>query len=206
MTVIRILAVDDHPVLRDGIAALIAPQGDMALVGEASNGAEAVAAFRSLRPDVTLMDLQMPVMDGLTAIAEIRAEARNARIIVLTTYEGDVQAVRALKAGASAYLLKTSLRKELLEAIRTVHAGRRYVPAEIAQEIALHAGDEMLSAREMEILQLVADGCANKTIAWKLSISEDTVKAHLKNVFAKLDVRDRTQAVTAALRRGIVGL
>ena len=206
MTRIRILAVDDHPVLRDGIAALIAPQDDMELVGEASNGVEAVAAFRNFRPDVTLMDLQMPVMDGLSAIAEIRAEARNARVIVLTTYEGDVQAVRALKAGASAYLLKTSLRKELLEAIRAVHAGRRYVPAEIAQEIALHAGDEMLSARELEILQLVADGCANKAIAWKLSISEDTVKAHLKNVFAKLDVRDRTQAVTAALRRGIVGL
>lgn len=206
MSTIRILAVDDHPVLRDGISAILAPQSDMELVGEASDGAEAVAAFRSLRPDVTLMDLQMPVMDGLSAIAEIRAEARNARIIVLTTYEGDVQAVRALKAGASAYLLKTSLRKELLEAIRTVHAGRRYVPAEIAQEIAMHAGDETLSPRELEILQLVADGHANKGIAWKLSISEDTVKAHLKNVFAKLDVRDRTQAVTAALRRGIVGL
>ncbi|MCX8477443.1 MAG: response regulator transcription factor [Sphingomonas sp.] len=203
---IRILAVDDHPVLRDGIAAILAPQEDMELVGEASDGAEAVAAFRNLRPDVALMDIQMPVMDGLAAITAIRGEFRNARIIVLTTYEGDVQAVRALKAGAAAYLLKTSLRKELLDAIRAVHAGRRYVPAEIAQEIALHAGDDPLSARELAILQLVAQGRANKAIAWELSISEDTVKAHLKSVFAKLDVHDRTHAVTTALRRGIVAL
>lgn len=203
---IRILAVDDHAVLRDGIAALVAPEPDMEMVGEASNGAEAVEAFRNLRPDVTLMDLQMPVMAGIDAINEIRAEAPAARIIVLTTYEGDVQAVRALKAGASAYLLKSSLRKELLDTIRLVHSGRRYVPAEIAQDIAIHAAQEPLSAREISVLQLVAEGKANKVIAWELSLSEDTVKAHLRSIFSKLDVNDRTQAVTLALRRGIISL
>lgn len=203
---IRILTVDDHAVLRDGIAALVAPEPDMEMVGEAANGAEAVEAFRRLRPDVTLMDLQMPVIGGIDAINEIRAEAPGARIIVLTTYEGDAQAVRALKAGASAYLLKSSLRKELLDTIRLVHSGRRYVPAEIAQDIAIHAAQEPLSAREISILKLVAEGKANKVIAWELSLSEDTVKAHLRSIFSKLDVNDRTQAVTLALRRGIISL
>lgn len=203
---IRILAVDDHAVLRDGIKALVAPEPDMEMVGEAENGVEAVDAFRRLRPDVVLMDLQMPVMGGIESIKEILAETPGARIIVLTTYEGDVQAMRALKVGARAFLLKSSLRKELLDAIRLVHAGRRYVPAEIAQEIAIHAAEEPLSAREIAILELVASGKANKTIATNLSLSEDTVKAHLRNIFSKLDVNDRTQAVTVAIRRGIISL
>jgi DNA-binding NarL/FixJ family response regulator len=203
---IRLLTVDDHPALRDGIAAIVELQTDMVLAGEASNGLEAVQAFRNLRPDVTLMDLQMPGMNGLEAIKAIRAESPGARIIVLTTYDGDVQAVRALRAGASGYLLKTSLRKELLEAIRTIHAGRRHVPADVAQQIAIHAADDTLSDREIEILQWVAAGNANKEIAWRLSISEDTVKAHMKSIFAKLDVGDRTHAVTVAVRRGIIDL
>jgi DNA-binding NarL/FixJ family response regulator len=203
---IRILAVDDHAVLRDGIAALVGPEPDLFMVGEAADGAAAVEAYRALRPDVTLMDLQMPGMNGLEAIAAIRAENPTARIIVLTTYEGDAQAVRALKAGACAYLLKSSLRKELLDAIRLVHAGRRYVPPEIAQEIAIHAAEEPLSARETTILELVAAGKPNKVIAWELSLSEDTVKAHLRSIFSKLDVSDRTHAVTVALRRGIISL
>ena len=203
---IRILTVDDHAVLRDGIAALVAQEPDMLLVGEAANGAEAVEEFRRLRPDVTLMDLQMPGMSGIDAITAICAEAPKARIIVLTTYEGDAQAVRALKAGASAYLLKSSLRKELLDAIRLVHSGRRYVPAEIAQDIAIHAAQEPLTERETTILKMVAEGKANKVIAWELTLSEDTVKAHLRSIFSKLDVSDRTQAVTLALRRGIISL
>ena len=203
---IRILTVDDHPVLRDGIAAIVELQPDMALVGEAANGIEAVEKHRNLRPDVTLMDLQMPGMDGLTAIAAIRKESPHARIVVLTTYDGDVQASRALKAGAAAYLLKSSLRKELLDTIRAVHGGRRHVPPGIAQEIAVHAGDDPLSEREMAILRQVALGKANKEIAWQLGISEDTVKAHMKSIFSKLDVADRTHAVTESIRRGIIAL
>lgn len=203
---IRILTVDDHAVLRDGIAALVTPEPDMEMVGEATNGLEAVDAFRRLRPDVVLMDLQMPVMGGIDSIKEILAETPGARIIVLTTYEGDVQAMRALKVGARAFLLKSSLRRELLDAIRLVHVGRRYVPTEIAQEIAIHAAEDPLSEREIEILKLVASGKANKTIASDLSLSEDTVKAHLRNVFSKLDVNDRTHAVTVAIRRGIIVL
>jgi DNA-binding NarL/FixJ family response regulator len=203
---IRILVVDDHAVLRDGIAALVAGEDDIEMVGEAENGAEAIEAFRRLRPDVTLIDLQMPVIPGIDAIAAICAENPKARIIVLTTYEGDAQAVRALKAGASAYLLKSSLRKDLLDAIRLVHGGGRYVPPDIAQEIAIHAAQEPLSEREISILELVASGKANKLIAWELSLSEDTVKAHLRNIFSKLDVNDRTEAVTTALRRGIISL
>jgi len=203
---IRLLAVDDHAVLRDGIAAIVAPEPDMVLVGEATNGIEAVEAFDNLRPDVTLMDLQMPLKGGIDAIQEIRAKAPAARIIVLTTYEGDVQAVRALKAGACGYLLKSSLRKELLHTIRIVHAGRRYVPAEVAQEIAIHAAEDPLTPRELAILECVAAGKANKVIAWELSLSEDTVKAHLRNIYSKLDVNDRVQAVTTALRRGIITL
>jgi DNA-binding NarL/FixJ family response regulator len=203
---IRILAVDDHAVFRDGIAAIIAPEQDMLLVGEATNGDEAVHAFHRLRPDVTLMDLQMPVRGGMQAIAEIRATAPTARIVVLTTYDGDVQAVRALKAGACGYLLKSSLRKELLDTIRIVHAGGRYVPAALAQQIAIHAAEEPLSQRELAILEQVAAGKPNKVIAWELSLSEETVKAHLRSVYSKLDVNDRTQAVTVALRRGIIAL
>jgi DNA-binding NarL/FixJ family response regulator len=203
---IRILTVDDHAVLREGIAAIVAPEPDMVIAGEAENGAEAIEAFRRLRPDVTLMDLQMPVKDGLQAIAELRELNPDARIVVLTTYDGDVQAVRALKAGAHGYLLKSSLRKELLDTIRLVHAGRRYVLPEIAQEIAIHAAEEPLTVREIDILARVAAGKPNKIVAWELSLSEDTVKAHMRSIFSKLDVGDRTQAVTTALRRGIITL
>jgi DNA-binding NarL/FixJ family response regulator len=203
---IRLLVVDDHVMLREGIAAIVQPEADMEVVGEGEHGAEAVELHRKLRPDVTLMDLQMPVMSGLDAIAAIRAESPNARLVVLTTYSGDVQAVRALKAGACGYLLKSSLIDELLTAIRSVHAGRRYVPAEVAQEIAIHAAEEPLSPREIAILEQVATGKANKLVAWELSISEETVKAHLRTIFIKLGVTDRTQAVTTALRRGIITL
>lgn len=190
--------------LRDGIAAIIGGQNDMALVGEAGNGAEAIEQFRNLRPDVTLMDLQMPRMNGVEAIAAIRKEFSHARIVVLTTYAGDAQAMRALKAGAVGYLLKSTLRKDLLDAIRSIHAGRRHIPPDIAQEIAFHAADEALSEREVIVLTLAGQGKANKEIAWQMKISEDTVKAHMRSIFAKLDANDRTQAVTLALRRGII--
>ena len=203
---IRVLCVDDHAVFREGVAALVGPQEDMVIVGECENGKQAVDAFRQLRPDVTLMDLQMPIMGGLEAIGAIREIAPDARVVVLTTYQGDVQAVRALKAGATGYLLKSSLRHELLETIRLVHAGRRFVLPEVAQDIAVHAAEESLSAREIEVLECMAFGGANKTIAHRLSLSEDTVKAHIRSIFSKLDVNDRTQAVTTALRRGIIAL
>lgn len=203
---IRILVVDDHAVLREGVVSMIAQEADMDVVGEAANGAEAVAAFAALKPDICLLDLQMPGMDGHEAIAAIRKATPDAKIIVLTTYKGDAQAMRALKAGASGYLLKSSVRKELIDAIHSVHAGRRYVLAEIAQEMAVHAVQEPLSAREVSIIEMVAAGKANKQIARELSLSEDTVKSHLRSIFAKLDVNDRTQAVTLALRRGIITL
>lgn len=203
---IRILLVDDHPLLREGVSAIVARQTDMNVVGEAGNGAEAVESFRSLSPDVTLMDIQMPVLDGIQALQEIRKEAPAARVIMLTTYAGDVRAVRALKAGAAGYLLKSSLRKELIDVIRIVHAGRRHVPADVAQEIAVHTADEALSERELEILRLVSEGKPNKAIAWLLSVSEETVKAHMKKIFAKLDVADRTHAVIVAVRRGVIAL
>jgi DNA-binding NarL/FixJ family response regulator len=203
---IRVLVADDHAALRDGIAAIVSNEPDITIAGEAANGEEAIAAFRTLRPDIMLLDLQMPVLGGLEVIKAVRAEFSEARIVVLTTYEGDVQALRALKAGASGYLLKTSLRKELLEAIRIVHTGRRYVLAEVAQEIAIHAAEDPLTTREVEILGMVAEGNANKVIARRLSLSEDTVKAHLRAIYSKLDVNDRTQAVTVALRRGIIAL
>ena len=203
---ITILIADDHPMLREGVAAVLQLQPDMQLVGEASTGAEALDLFRRLRPDVTLMDLQMPDMNGIAAIEAIRQEAPNAKIVVLTTYDGDVQAVRALRAGAAGYLLKASLRRELIDAIREVHAGRKRISATTAEKIAIHAADDRLSEREIEILRLVAEGSQNKQIAWKLSISEQTVKAHLKSIFGKLDVADRTHAVTLAVRRGIIDL
>ena len=198
----RILTVDDHAILRDGLTAILSGQPDMHVAGEAEDGIEAVEAFIRLRPDVTLMDLQMPRMGGIDAIAAIRRIDPRARVIVLTTYEGDVQALRALKAGAVGYLLKSSLRRELVDTVRAIHAGRRHVPPEIAQEIALHAAEDPLTDREISVLRHVATGKANKEIARELSVSEDTVKAHLKTIFGKLDVADRTLAVTVALRRG----
>jgi DNA-binding NarL/FixJ family response regulator len=201
---VRILIADDHAVVREGLALVLQSSSEMEVVGEAGDGAQAVRMFRDLRPDITLMDLQMPVMSGVDAIAAIRGEFPKARIIVLTTYAGDAQAMRALKAGATGYLLKNSVRKELLDAIRAVHAGLRYLQADISAEIALHAVDEPLTARETDILRLVAAGKGNKQIAHQLSVTEDTVKGHLKSAFAKLDVADRTHAVTVAAKRGII--
>jgi DNA-binding NarL/FixJ family response regulator len=203
---IRILSVDDHPLLREGVAALLTSQPDMRLVGEAANGREAIELFRIHRPDVTLMDLQMPEMNGVEAMIAICEEFPGARIIVLTTYTGDVQVLRALKAGARAYLLKGLLRKELLETIRLVHAGQKRILPEVASGLAEHATDDALSAREIEVLRLVSGGNANKEIAAQLSIAEETVKGHIKNILAKLDANDRTHAVTIGLRRGIIEL
>ena len=203
---IRILSVDDHPMLREGIAAAISRQPDMELVGEAVNGREAIEVFRKTLPDVTLMDLQMPEMNGVDAIAAIRAEFSGARIIMLTTYKGDAQALRAMKAGASGYLLKSALRNEMMDAIRTVHAGRPSIPVEIAMQIAHHAVADALSEREIEVLQCVARGSSNKDAAFRLQISEETVKGHMKHVLEKLGATDRTQAVTIALSRGIIEL
>jgi DNA-binding NarL/FixJ family response regulator len=203
---IRIMIADDHPVLRIGLSAIIEGQPDMILVAEAANGEEALEQYRNVRPDVTLMDLQMPGMNGIDAIVAIRHEFINARIIVLTTFAGDAQALRALKAGAVGYLLKATVRKDLVDTIKAIHSGKRHIPAEIAQEIAFHAADEVLSEREMSVLRHVAEGKANKEIAWLMSISDDTVKAHMRSVFSKLEVSDRTQAVTVAVRRGIIEL
>lgn len=203
---IRVLSVDDHPLFREGVAALLAGQSDLALIAEAANGREAVEQFRRHRPDVTLMDLQMPEMNGVEAMIAIRQEFPSARIIVLTTYLGDVQVLRALEAGARAYLLKSVLRKELPEAIRLVHAGHKKILPEVATELAEHAADEALSPREIEVLGLIARGNANKVIASQLSITEETVKGHVKNILAKLSANDRTHAVTIGLKRGIIGL
>ena len=204
---ISVLVADDHPVLREGVAAVLHAQDDMSLVGEAEDGAAAVRLYRELKPDVVLMDLEMPHMGGVEAIEAIRRESPEARIVVLTTYKGDVQALRAIKAGAVAYLLKISLRKELVDTIREVHAGRRRVSPEIADTIAVHAADEQLSGREIEILRAwCRRGALTRRFAWRLSISEQTVKAHLKSIFGKLDVADRTHAVTVAARRGIITL
>lgn len=201
---IRILVVDDHPMLREGVMAVIEAEEDLKVVGEAADGGQAIEAFRKVKPDVTLMDLQMPGTGGIEAIETIRSEFPGARIIVLTTYAGDVQALRALRAGAMGYLLKSALRKDLIDTIRKIHAGRKHIPAEIAEQIAFHAADESLSDREVSILRLVSTGKANKEIARQLSISEETVKAHLKNIFAKLGVTDRTEAVIVAAKRGII--
>jgi DNA-binding NarL/FixJ family response regulator len=204
--VIRILTVDDHALLREGIAAMLGGQPDMKLIGQASNGREAIDSFRSLRPDVTLMDLRMPEKSGLDAIVAIRAEFPKARIIVLTTYAGDAQAAAALKAGAMGYLLKNLVRRELIDTIRAVHAGKRRVPVEIATEIAEHVADDTLSVRELEVLRRVAEGKSNKAIAAELDISEGTVKTHMKSVLPKLEASDRTHAVMIALKRGILDL
>ena len=200
------MAVDDHPLLREGIAALIGSEDDMELIGEASNGREALDLFRKHQPDITLMDLQMPEMNGIDAIGAIRGEFPDARIIVLTTHPGDVQVSRALKAGARGYLLKGMLRKELLETIRAVHAGQKRLSGEAAAEIAEHATDSGLTPREIDVLRLVGAGNANKEIGARLSLTEVTVKSHVKNILAKLGASDRTHAVTIALKRGIIDL
>jgi DNA-binding NarL/FixJ family response regulator len=204
--VIRVLSVDDHPLLRGGIAALIGIQTDMELVAEACNGLEALEQFRRHHPDITLMDLQMPEMSGIDAISAIRGEFPEARIIVLTTHAGDVQVSRALKAGARAYLLKGSLRNELLETIRAVHAGQKRVSSEVAAEIAEHSTDDALTPREVGVLRLVAKGNANKEIAAQLSLTEETVKSHIRNILAKLEANDRTHAVAIGVKRGIIDL
>ena len=203
---IRVLSVDDHPLLREGIAALIGTEEDMEMVGEASNGREALDLFRKHRPDITLMDLQMPVMNGIDAMGAIRGEFPDARIIVLTTHPGDFQVSRALKAGARAYLLKGMLRKELVDTIRAVHAGQKRLSSEVAAEIAEHATDCALTPREIDVLRLLARGDANKEIAAQLSLTEVTVKTHVKNILAKLGAKDRTHAVTIGLKRGIIDL
>jgi DNA-binding NarL/FixJ family response regulator len=203
---IRILCVDDHALVRDGIASLLGSQEDMRVVAEAGTGLEALEEFRKHRPDITLMDLRMPDMNGIDAMIAILNNFPNARFIVLTTYSGDVEIVRALRAGAQAYLLKGHLRKELFETIRNVHDGRRRIPPEIASQIANHTADTSLSIREIDVLQLIAAGNANKLVADKLSISEDTVKGHVKSILSKLDAHDRTHAVTIAMKRGIIEL
>jgi DNA-binding NarL/FixJ family response regulator len=201
---IRILSVDDHPVLRQGIAALVAGQSDMSLVAEASNGREAIQQFRAHHPDVTLMDLQMPEMSGLDAMNAIRGEFPEARIIVLTTYTGDVQVLRAIKAGARAYLLKNSLHKELLETIRAVHAGKKALSPEASYQIAEHSTDDALTPAEIRVLRLIAEGNANKEIATQLSVSEETVKGQVRNILSKLGANDRAHAAIIGVKRGII--
>ena len=203
---IRILSVDDHPLLRGGIAALVAREPDMKIVSESSNGREAVQQFRAHKPDITLMDLQMPEMSGLDAIIAIRGEFPDARIIVLTTYAGDIQALRALQAGARAYLLKSSVHKELLETIRAVYAGRKTLSPQVSYELAEHATDDALTKAEVDVLRLIAAGNANKQIGDQLGITEDTVKGRVKNILSKLGANDRTHAAMIGLKRGIIEL
>ena len=203
---IRILCVDDHPLLREGVAAVLANQPDLQLVGSASNGREAIEMFRRLHPDVTLMDLRMPDMNGIQVIGTLRSEFPAARFIVITTFPGDVQALQALKAGASGYLLKSSLGEALIDTIRTVHAGKRWIPPEIAREIGQYAADDALTDREIEVLQRIAAGQSNKQIAIELSVTESTIKAHIHSILPKLNANDRTHAVTIALKRGILDL
>jgi DNA-binding NarL/FixJ family response regulator len=203
---IRVLAVDDHIVFRGGIAALVGHQSDMALVAEASNGYEAIQQFRTHRPDVTLMDLRMPEMNGVDAMIAIRGEFPDARVVVLTTYTGDVQVIRALKAGARAYLLKNLLHKELVETIRAVHAGKKILSPEISLQIAEHATDDPLNAGEIDVLRLIAGGHANKEIAARLSVPEETVKGRVRSILGKLGANDRTHAAMIGLKRGIIEL
>ena len=203
---ITVLAADDHPLVREGIGAVLASERDITLVAEAANGREAIECFRTHHPEVTLMDLQMPQMSGLDAMIKIREEFPSARIIVLTTYQGDIQALRAISAGAAGYLLKSMVRKELAGTIRSVYAGKRHIPAEIAAELAAHVADDALSPREIEILRLVAMGNSNKQIAGQLTIVEETVKAHISNILSKLGANDRTHAVTIATTRGFIGV
>ena len=203
---ISVLIVDDHPMLRTGLAEAIASQSDMHVVGEAGNGREAIEQYRLLRPDVTVMDVSMPEMGGVDALVEIRSKSPQARIIMLTTYKADAAILRAVQSGAAGFLLKSTLRNELLDTIRAVHAGQRCIPPEIAMELAQNMGRGPVSPREVEVLQYAAGGRSNREIAAELDISEETVKAHMKNVLAKLDANDRTHAVTIALRRGIISL
>ena len=203
---IRILTADDHPLLRYGVAALIGAEPGMELVAQASTGREAIEQFRRHEPDVTLMDLQMPGMNGIEAIIAIRSEFPSARIIVLTTYLGDVQVARALKAGARGYILKSRLAGELFETIRAVHAGQKRIPPEVAADLADHAGESSLTDREMEVLRLIAAGNANKEIAAQLSIAEETVKSRITSILSKLGANDRTHAVTIGIKRGIIDL
>ena len=203
---IRILTADDHALLRQGIASLVELEPDMELVAQASTGREAIEQYRRRRPDITLMDLQMPDISGIEAIIAIRSEFPDARIIVLTTYSGDVQVVRALKAGARGYLLKGNVHTDLLETIRAVYAGKKRVPPEVAAELAGHTGEDQLTARELDVLKLIAKGNANKEIAAQLAVAEDTVKSHVGNILEKLGANDRTHAVTIALKRGIIDL
>ena len=204
--VIRVLTVDDHPLLRKGIAALIGGEHDMKLAAEASSGEEAIDQFKKHRPDVTLMDLQLPKMSGIDCIIALRGDFPNARFIVLTTYPGDVQVVRALKAGARAYLLKGTVNRDLLETIRAVHAGHKRIPPELATELAEHAAEDELTSREIDVLRRIACGNANKEIAFQLSIAEETVKSHITRILAKLHANDRTHAVSIALKRGMIDL
>jgi DNA-binding NarL/FixJ family response regulator len=203
---IRILAVDDHPIVRQGIAGLVGVQPDMIVVGEASNGREAIQQFRMHHPDVTLLDLQMPEMNGIDALIAIRNEFPDARVIVLTTYAGDAQILRALKAGAQAYLLKNTLHKELMETIRVVHTGKKTLSPEVSYQIAEHATDDLLTPAEILVLRLIAAGNANKQIADQLSITEETVKSRVKSILSKLGANDRTHAATIGLKRGIIEL
>ncbi len=203
---IRILAVDDHPIVRQGIAGLVGIQTDMVLVGEASNGRDAIQQFRTQHPDITLMDLQMPEMSGIDSLIAIRNEFPNAQVIVLTTYAGDTQILRALKAGAQAYLLKNTLHKELLETIRAVHTGKKILSPEVSYQIAEHATDDLLTPAEILVLRLIAAGNANKQIADQLSTTEETVKSRVKNILSKLGANDRTQAAMIGLKRGIIEL
>jgi len=205
-TRIRVLGVDDHPLLNEGIAAIITSQPDMQLVAQASSGREAIEKFREHQPDVTLMDLRLPDMSGIDTMIAIRTEFPEARIIMLTTFEGDVDIQRALQAGARGYMLKSMPPKDLVAVIRQVHAGKKRIPSEVAARLADHLGEEDLTSREMEVLRLVADGSRNRDIAEKLFISEETVKVHIKHIMEKLGASDRTQAVAIALRRGVIQL
>jgi two-component system NarL family response regulator len=203
---LRVLVADDHPLVLAGIGAVISEQPDMRVVAEAGDGIEAVTLFRAHSPDVTLIDLQMPRMNGLAAIEEIRSGAPRARILVLTTYRGDMQALRAIKAGATGYLLKTMIRRELVVAIRDVHAGKRYIAPEVALELSVRLSDDHLSPREVDVIGAVAAGGDNKQVAHRLGVSEETVKTHMKSILSKLDASDRLQAVVIAMRRGIIDM